>query len=80
MATTALGECERKAKRLPLAERAVLIEHLISTLDDLDEAESERLWIAEGARRHAGYKAGNITARPAGEVFRDAEARLASLR
>lgn len=77
---TVLGECERKARRLSLAERALLIEHLISSLDDLEEEECERLWIAEGERRYAGYKEGSITARPAAAVFRDAEARLASLR
>ena len=77
---TILGECERKAKRLPLAERALLIEHLISSLDDLDEEECERLWIEEGERRYAGYKEGDLTARPATDVFRDAKARLASLR
>ena len=76
--TTALRECERKAKQLPLPERALLIEHLIDSLDDLDEQECERLWIAEAERRYAGYREGQITARPAEDVFCDARARLAS--
>ena len=76
---TSLAECEKTAKRLPLSDRARLIEPLISSLDDLDEAECERLWIDEAERRYAAYKAGKITARPAAEVFRDARARLAAV-
>jgi len=77
---TALDECERKARLLPLSEGALLIEHLVDTLDDLDEEECERLWVAEGERRYAEYRKGNIPARPADDVFRDARARLASIR
>ena len=80
MVTTALDKCERQARDLPLAERALLIEHLIGSLDQLDEDECERLWIAEAERRYAGYRVGNISARPAGDVFRDARAKLASLK
>ncbi len=78
--TTALKECERQAKRLPLPERALLIEHLISSLDNLDDDECERLWVAEAERRYAEFKEGKIAARPAEDVFRDARARLASVR
>jgi putative addiction module component (TIGR02574 family) len=80
MATKALDKCERQAKGLPLADRALLIEHLIGSLDQLDEEECERLWIAEAERRYAGYRAGDISARPASDVFRGARARLASLK
>ncbi len=78
--TTTIEECERKAKSLPLPQRALLIEHLISSLDELDEKECERLWIAEAKRRYAQYTAGNIPARPAAEVFRDAKATLSTIR
>jgi len=71
-----LDECERQARCLPLAERALLIEHLVGTLDDIDEAECERLWIAEAERRLRKYREGKISARPADDVFRDARKRL----
>lgn len=78
--TVTLKDCERTAKRLPLPERSLLIEHLIGSLDDLDEAECERLWVAEAKRRFAEFQAGKVPARPAKEVFREARARLAALR
>nr|VFJ62875.1 MAG: Putative addiction module component [Candidatus Kentron sp. DK]VFJ65942.1 MAG: Putative addiction module component [Candidatus Kentron sp. DK] len=76
---TTLHECKQKSGQLPLSERALLIEHLVATLDDLDEKECERLWIAEARRRCIEYDKGTITARPADDIFRDARARLASI-
>ena len=37
-----LEECERQARQRPPTDRSVLIEHLIGSLDELDEAECER--------------------------------------
>ncbi|HMP77153.1 MAG TPA: addiction module protein [Kiritimatiellia bacterium] len=67
-----LTECEAKAMQLPPAERAALAERLIASLDTLDEAQTEQLWIEEADRRHREYKLGGISARPADEVLRDA--------
>ena len=78
MATT-LEQCEQNAKKLPLQERALLIKYLIEGLDDLDEQNLEQLWLQEAARRFKEFEAGNIKARPAEEVFRDARARLKEL-
>jgi len=75
-----LEKCERQAKALPLAERALLIERLIGSLDEPDEAECERLWVAEAERRYAAYQAGEITARSATDVLRGIRAKLASVR
>jgi putative addiction module component (TIGR02574 family) len=79
MATT-LERCEQQARTLPLAQRALLIERLIGSLDEPDDAECERLWVAEAERRYAAYQAGTIPARSATDVFRDARAKLASVR
>ena len=76
---TTLDECKQKSGQLPLSERALLIEHLVATLDDLDEKECERLWVFEAERRYREYSQGNITARSADDVFRDARAKLASI-
>ena len=77
---TNLEECERQAQQLSLKERSVLIDHLIGSLDELDEAECERLWAEEAERRYREYKAGNITSRPAKDVFRDARTKLREIK
>ena len=69
-------KCERLARELPLKDRSELIELLISSLDELDEAECEKMWIEEAERRYREYKAGNISSRPASEVLRGARAKL----
>jgi hypothetical protein len=71
-----LKECEATALRLPVAERAALAEHLIESLDLLDDAENESLWVEEAERRYQAYKQGSLSARPAAEVVRDARARI----
>ncbi len=71
-----LTDCEAQALQLPPAERAVLAEHLIASLDTLDEAHNEQLWIEEADRRYREYKNGNISARPAQDILRDARAAI----
>jgi hypothetical protein len=67
-----LKDLEEKAMLLSPQQRAELAERLISSLDRLDDAEYERLWIEEGARRYEEYQKGNLSGRLAEEVFRDA--------
>jgi len=71
-----LKELEREALTLPVTERAALAERLITSLDETDEAENERLWVSEAEQRYRAYKAGKIPSRPAGEALRDARAQL----
>ena len=71
-----LKECEASALKLPVAERAALVEHLIESLDVLDDAENERLWVKEAEDRYTAYKQGHISARPAADAIRDARARI----
>ena len=71
-----LEELETKARRLPLKDRAQLADRLIASLDEVNEAESERLWAEESARRYQEYKKGHIPSRPAEDVMRDARAKL----
>jgi len=71
-----LKECEAQALRLTPGERAILAERLIASLDSLDGAENERLWIVEAERRYQAYKQGELSARPAEEALRDAQAGL----
>jgi hypothetical protein len=67
-----LQECEAQVMSLPINERAILADHLITSLDLLNDSENERLWIDEAERRYQEYKNGNISARSAANVLRDA--------
>ena len=69
-----LRECETQALKLTPRERAALAEHLIASLDALDDAQNEQLWLEEADRRYQEYKKGNISARGADEVLQDARA------
>lgn len=71
-----LRECESQALRLPPEERAVLAERLIASLDALDEAENESLWLAEADRRYREYTKGVISARDAQDVLREARSAI----
>ncbi len=71
-----LKEFEAKALKLPLTDRALLAEHLIESLDTVDDVENERLWVKEAEHRYQEYKKGNISARPADEVLQDARLKI----
>ena len=64
-----LKDIAAEALELPLTERAELASRLLESLDDLSEEEADQLWAEEAERRYAEYKAGNIQAVPAEEVF-----------
>jgi putative addiction module component (TIGR02574 family) len=71
-----LMECEAQALKLPPTDRATLAEHLIASLDDLNNEQNEQLWLDEADRRYREYKSGNITARAAEDVLSDARAAI----
>lgn len=66
----------RKALSLPVQDRAGLTEQLLSSLDDLSEAEIEQLWLREAARRAEELDRGLAKRVPADEVRRQAQALL----
>jgi putative addiction module component (TIGR02574 family) len=74
--TLGIEECEASALKLPLAERAALAERLLESLDTLDDAETERLWVEEAERRYLAYKQGRLPSRSATEAIQDAQARF----
>jgi putative addiction module component (TIGR02574 family) len=71
-----MKECEASALKLSVADRAALAERLIESLDALDDAETERLWVEEAERRYQAYKQGGLPARSAAEAIQDAQARF----
>lgn len=71
-----IKEIEEEALRLPSRERARLAEHLISSLDEEEDPEAEKLWIEEAERRYREYKEGKVKAKPSDLVFKEARSKL----
>lgn len=65
-----------EALSLPPQERAKLAEQLLSSLDDLSEAEIEQLWFQEAAHRASELDQGLVQRIPAEVVRREAQALL----
>jgi putative addiction module component (TIGR02574 family) len=74
--TRKLSEVERDAMELPLQERALLVEHLLTTLDTGEDINAEEQWLQEAEKRYHDYRAGRIASRPADQVFQEATKRL----
>lgn len=66
-----LKECEEQAMRLSVEERAMLAQHLICSLDELNGSENEQMWIEEATARYEAYKRGEIESYPAEEAIRE---------
>ena len=65
---TDAAEVLKNALALGVEDRAVVAERLLASLDDVDEAEAERLWAREARRRLDGYRDGEAVAVEAHEV------------
>ncbi|MGH9877554.1 MAG: addiction module protein [Nitrososphaerales archaeon] len=74
--TRKLSEIESEAMQLSRQERALLVEHLLPTLDLGEDVDAEELWLQEAERRYQEYRAGRIASKPAQQVFEDAKKRL----
>lgn len=71
-----IKEIKEEALRLPSHERAQLAEHLISSLDEEEDQEAEKLWIEEAEKRYREYKEGKVKAKSSDIVFRTARSKL----
>jgi putative addiction module component (TIGR02574 family) len=71
-----IEELRAQALRLSPSDRARLASELVQSLDELSEAEVEKLWIEEALRRDADLEAGGARSIPAAEVFASARAGL----
>jgi len=58
---------EAEILKLPLVERAHLVERLISSLDE--ESDIEKAWDEEAERRYKAYSEGRLSARPVAEAM-----------
>jgi len=70
-----LNELESEALKLDPRSRARLAESLLASLDDLSEAEAERLWLDEAERRERDWDAGRVEGIPAERVLAELRAR-----
>jgi putative addiction module component (TIGR02574 family) len=71
-----IKEIEKEALKLSIRERARLAEYLISSLDEEEDPEAERLWIEEAKRRYKEYKEGKVKTKPAKLVFKKVHSKL----
>ncbi len=70
-----IEELKAEALRLTPEERAALASELLESLDNLSDAEVEKLWVEEAIRRDAELDSGSAQVIPAPEVFASARAR-----
>jgi hypothetical protein len=72
-----IEEIKREALRLNAGTRAELAHALLSSLDGLSDAEVERLWLDEAARRDTEMDSGDASSLPAQDVLAWARSRRA---
>lgn len=71
-----LKNIEKKALELNAKSRAKLANKLLSSLEDLSEAEIEKLWAEEALRRNDEIEKGKVKLRSSDEVFTEARKRF----
>ena len=64
-------ELYQSAVSLPPVERARLVERILSSFGNPEREEIDRLWAAEVEARIDAFERGELSARPAEEVFKD---------
>ncbi len=74
--STKFDDLEKLALELSTEERALLAEHLIASLDTLQDANFEDIWAREAEDRYQAYKSGLIKSRDATDVMQSARDRL----
>lgn len=67
---------EKEALELPPDKRAKLAQRLLQSLDDLSEAEAEKLWLEEASHRAREIDSGKVRLVKAKDLERRVRARL----
>lgn len=68
-----LSETLKTVLSLDIDDRALVAERLLASLEDLSEAEADRVWAQEAQRRRESLRTGLASAVPANEVAKRAE-------
>ena len=71
-----IDDLEAEVLKLDPQARARLAMRLLESLETLSDEENERLWAEEADRRDADWDSAPGSGRPAGDVLRDARAKL----
>jgi hypothetical protein len=66
-------QIEKQVLKLDANSRAKLASKLLSSLDELSDAENENLWGEEAVRRHNELSRGKAKSRSAEVVFKNAQ-------
>jgi len=75
-AVSSVKNIEKKALELNAKSRAKLANKLLSSLEDLSEAEIQKLWAEEAIRRNDEIEKGKVKLRSSDEVFTEARKRF----
>ncbi|MGH9624097.1 MAG: addiction module protein [Bryobacteraceae bacterium] len=67
---------EKEALQLSVSRRAKLAQRLLESLDDLSDAEADKLWLTEAVRRADEIDAGKVSLVKPEELERRVRARL----
>jgi putative addiction module component (TIGR02574 family) len=68
-----LSEILKTVLSLDIEDRAAVAEKILDSLEDLSDAEADRVWAQEAQRRLEAYRAGLANVVPAEDVARKAE-------
>lgn len=71
-----VSKIEKEIMKLGSMSRAKLVSKLLKSLEDLPEAENEKLWIEEAEERLEEITAGHVKSRRANLVYKNARAKL----
>jgi putative addiction module component (TIGR02574 family) len=71
-----LAKIEKKVAELPQRDKALLVEHLLTAIDEGEDVDAEELWLEEAEKRYQDYRVGKIGAKPAEQVFDEARKRI----
>jgi len=71
-----IEQIKKEAMQLSSTERAQLAENLLKSLDNEEDPDAERLWVAEAEARYQEYKEGKVKTKPSEQVFKDTRSRL----
>ena len=70
------SELRKELDKLTPKQKAELARTLIDSLDEALDEDVEQLWLDEATRRYEAYRRGEMSSRPAVEVFARVRARL----
>ena len=62
-------DIKKRAKTLPLKEKAALARLLIEELDAAEDVDVEQIWIVEAQRRYDAYLKGELEAIPGDDAM-----------